>query len=82
MPTWKVQIFGKECSEAWEISVVRTDNKHGQSSWGWFDENKLLVSHNGGLCRWPLTKFVWDRQVQIAHDICNMLNSINPSQGN
>ena len=73
--SWKVQVFGKPCSPSWEISVVRSDNEHGQKSWGWFDERKLLVSHNGGPCRWPVIPFVWDRQMQIARELCEALNA-------
>lgn len=47
---WKVQIKGGRDSKNWEISVVRLDNLHGQRSWGWFDNTKLLVSRNGDSC--------------------------------
>lgn len=71
---WKVQVFGKRCSSSWEISVVRLDNEHGQKSWGWFDEKKLLISHNGGPCSWPIIGFVWDQQSRIAEELCAKLN--------
>jgi len=72
---WKVQVKGERCSERWEISVVRVSNEHGQTSWGWFDENKHLVSHNGGPCQWPICQFVWERQIKIARDLCDLLNA-------
>ncbi len=72
--TWKVQVFGERCGKAREISVVHVDNKHGQQSWGWFDNRKLLVSHNGGPCSWPLCGFVWDQQIAIAEEPCRRLN--------
>lgn len=72
---WKVQIKGIRCSRSWEISVVRIDNHHGQRSWGWFDETKMLVSHNGGPCHWPICGFVWDEQVRIAGELCDHLNN-------
>jgi hypothetical protein len=72
---WEVQVFGKPCSESWEISVIRKNYEHGHYSWGWFDANKLLISHNGGPCRWPLIRPVWDRMIQAAHDTCNELNA-------
>ena len=72
---WIVQVKGEKCSESWEISVVRRDNKHGQDSWGWFDDTKLLVSHNGGFCKWPICEFVWDRHMQTANDLCDKLNA-------
>lgn len=75
MPQWKVQVFGERCSDGWEISVVRLDNAHGQRSWGWFDDRKLLISHNGGPCRWPICGFVWDAHIKTAEDLCAKLNT-------
>ena len=72
---WEVNVFGKRCSEAWEISVVRKDNAHGKRSWGWFNDHKLLVSHNGGPCRWPVCGYVWDQQIEIANELCRRLNA-------
>lgn len=75
MEKWKVKIKGERCSDSWEISVVHIDNEHGQISWGWFDDMKYLVSHNGGLCHWPICGFVFDEQVRIANELCRRLNS-------
>jgi len=72
---WEVQVKGKRCSRSWEISVIRIDNKHGHDSWGWFDKTKLLVSHNGGPCNWPICGFVWDQQIRIATELCAFLNA-------
>lgn len=72
---WKVQVKGERCSSSWEISVVRENNKLGQRSWGWFNEHKLLVSHNGGPCMWPIVPFVWDQQIAIANELCRQLNA-------
>lgn len=72
---WEVNVLGKKCSRCWEISVVRKDNAHGHRSMGWFDDTKLLVSHNGGPCSWPIVEFVWDEQARIAHELCDKLNS-------
>jgi len=72
---WEVQVKGEKLSKSWEISVVRIDNEHGHASWGWFGETKLLVSHSGGPCRWPIVGFVWDEQIRIAHELCAKLNS-------
>lgn len=72
---WEVQIKGKPCSGTWEISVIRQGNLHGHESWGWIDENKLLISHNGSPCHWPLIRPVWDRMVQTAQEVCQELNT-------
>lgn len=72
---WEVQVKGEKCSDSWEISVVRSDNDHGKRSWGWFDDDKLLVSHDGGPCNWPICEFVWDAQIEIANQLCDKLNT-------
>jgi len=72
---WLAQVKGDPNGSAWEISVVRSDNKHGQVSWGWFDERKLLVSHNGGPCNDPMALGLGDKMVQIAHDLAAELNA-------
>ena len=71
---WKAQVFGDIEGKSWEISVVRVDNLHGQKSWGWFDETKLLVSHNGGPCHWPLAPGLGLVMKKIAEGYANLLN--------
>jgi len=71
---WIVNIKGKANSSAFEISVVREDNAHGIRSYGWFDEAKLLISHNGGPCSWPLTERVWNKMVKLANEVADELN--------
>lgn len=75
MPKWIAQIKGDVNGDSWEISVVRDDNKHGQLSWGWFDDRKLLVSHNGGPCNWPLAPGLGPIMVEIAQRLADYLNS-------
>jgi hypothetical protein len=29
--------------EAYEVSVIRSNNKHGHNSWGWDDEDKIIL---------------------------------------
>lgn len=71
---WIVQLFGDIYSTAWELSVVKEDNKHGRKSWGWFDESKLLISHNGGPCKWPLAKGLGSKFIAIAEELAEELN--------
>lgn len=71
---WKVHVFGAAESSSFEISVVRTSNTHGQRSYGWFGEAKLLISHNGGPCMWPVTKAVWTRLLRVAQETADELN--------
>ena len=83
---WRVEIKTGKCNDTgtyidsgeittWEISVVRKDYELGQISWGWFDERKLLISHNGGPCHWPIVPIVWERMVALAHEVRDHLNS-------
>ena len=74
---WSVDVKGSRKSGSWEISVVRNSNEHGFKSYGWFDEDKILVSHNGGPCHWPIPKAVWDGNMKIAEDLCESLNAGN-----
>ena len=71
---WIVQVKGEKCSNSFEISVVREDNKLGRKSWGWFDTDKLLVTHNGGPCNWPLTARIWDKMLVAAHEVADEMN--------
>jgi hypothetical protein len=71
---WIVQVFGNPNGTSWEISVVRESNEHGRNDYGWFDENKLLVSHNGGPCHWGLAPGLGDKMIQIANELADELN--------
>lgn len=72
--SWKVQIKGDKCGRSFEICVVRESNEHGLHSWGWFDENKLLISHSG-THQVTLTEKVWNEMVALAKDIAIELNA-------
>ena len=71
---WIVNIQGAAGKETFEISVLRENNRHGIASYGWFDEEKLLISHNGGPCHWPVTPFVWEGLVKLATYVADQLN--------
>lgn len=72
---WHVQVKGGPMEPGFEISVIRDDYAHGHASWGWFDENKILISHNGGPCRWPLIPLVWDKMLRLAREVADELNA-------
>lgn len=74
---WLVQILGNPNAQSWEISVVRKSNKHGQESWGWFDKDKILISHNGGPCRWAMAPGMGDIMIELAKKYADFLNSGN-----
>ena len=76
---WEVQVHGKAGEAYFEISVIHTDNvDHAQRHYGWFDKNKLLITHNGGPCHWPLVPLVWDKMIRVANEVAYELN--NPGQ--
>lgn len=72
---WIPLIQGDPNSKEWEISVVR-ENDFGRKSWGWFSEHKLLVSHNGGPCRWPLAPGLGPIMVKLAEKLAAHLNEL------
>jgi len=74
---WVVDI--KEYKQSFEISVLRDDNEHGKRSYGWFDENKLLISSssNGS----PNTnttskKIIFEKLVKVAQEVADELNHL------
>ncbi len=71
---WIVEAKGGPDKPCFEISVVRTSFAHGILSYGWFDENKLLVSHSGGPCTWPVTPRMWDGLLALATAVASELN--------
>jgi hypothetical protein len=75
MTEWVVDVKGHAGAESFEISVLRGDNEFGKRSYGYFGESKLLITHNGGPCRWPLTPRVWSKAVALAREVADELNS-------
>lgn len=73
---WSVHTKGGPNQEAFEICVIRKGNSHGRISYGWFGEDKLLISHNGGPCRWPVTRLTWDELIKAAERVAEELNKI------
>lgn len=71
---WIPQVFGDPNGDRWEIAVVRESNEHGRKSWGWFDGRKLLISHSGGSCHWPLAPGLGPIMVELANTTAKMLN--------
>jgi hypothetical protein len=71
---WKVDVKGSQGSDSFEISVIRSENAHGFASYGWFGKDKLLISHSGGPCKWPLEPIVWSKMIELAHDVAREMN--------
>lgn len=78
---WKVQIHGGPGQKSFEISVINArEVDSAQLAYGWFDARKLLITHNGGPCDWPLTELVWDKMVKAAYEVAEKMNDAAPSQ--
>ena len=70
---WVVSIKGRP-SAVYEISVVRENNRHGLSSYGWFDDSKKLISQARSYERGVPTRFVWARLKRLAKDTADHMN--------
>ena len=73
---WVIDIKGWWGKEHFEISVLRDNYGLGKQSYGWFDERKLLITHSGGPCRWPLTQLIWEKQVNLAYEVAEEMNEL------
>jgi len=74
---WVVNI--KEYKQSFEISVLRDDNEHGKRSYGWFDENKLLISSSSdGSPNTNTTskKIIFEKLVKVAQEVADELNHL------
>lgn len=71
---WIVSTKGGPEKTHFEISVLRENNAFGQRSYGWFDKDKLLISHNGGPCGDFVIPAVWNGLVKLAKEIADQLN--------
>lgn len=78
---WIVHTKGAANQPAFEISVLRENNRHGIASYGWFGSDKLLISHNGGPCHWPVTQQVWNELLGVAERVAASLNAANGVTG-
>ena len=79
MKNWQIQIHGGPNESSFEISVINPNAEsffEAQRHYGWFNQNKLLISHNGGPCRWPVNDNVWKKLVKIAREVENELNGL------
>lgn len=72
---WSVQVLG-QASAPFEISIVRARRiTEAQRQYGWFDENKLLVSHSGGPRDDKVDNPTWDLLLAVAVIRANQLNA-------
>lgn len=77
---WEVHTKGGANQCPFEIAVIRRDNALGKRSYGWYGEDKLLITHNGGPCQWPVTLTVWNGCLRLAEEIAEKLNAQEAAQ--
>ena len=84
MPTWQVQLHGsldiyQNYQDSYELSVIRSDNKHGKLSWGWGGVNKIILfsSGVGGNAIFPLDQDNVLFALDVADKLCDILNTQN-----
>ena len=68
---WEVQLKGEIEEGDFELSVIRKSNLHGHDSWGWGDENKIILFDTGlgGNDLNPGTK----KQIKFAKQVAKIL---------
>lgn len=76
---WVVDIKGSP-GKPFEISVLRDNNEHGKRSYGWIDENKLLISESGS-ANWSVTPLVFDKLKRVAEEVAKELNMVETKEG-
>jgi len=57
----------------WELAIARSGS-HGTRSWGWFDENKLMVSAGRNTHAGSMTPALWEALKKLAHEECARMN--------
>lgn len=79
--TWIVQCLGDidKPRDQYELSVIRSDNAHGRRSWGWGDENKIILFGTGlgGNDLNPRTPEQIERARLVADILCGQLNLLD-----
>lgn len=66
---WILNILGGP-NRGHEIALVRETNRHGLASWGWSNQNKVIVSTNNS----TIPKEVFDAIVKTAQSLVNKKN--------
>lgn len=62
---WVVSVKGEPERYGYEIAIVREDDTHGLSSYGWHGPTKLIISGDSP-SRCPLPKPIWEDLILLA----------------
>lgn len=74
MSNWIVDEKGSPENGDWEISVVLSTNLHGIRSYGWDDEEKIIIWSFGGPCELTCDEFLSRQIKDVAQKYCDMKN--------
>ena len=79
---WVVNTKGGYTTDDFEISVVRSSNRDGKESYGWYGNDKIMISADTmGETQETDKKFkkfkklVWGKLVRVAKEIADELNA-------
>lgn len=72
-PIWISVVKGSP-DDGFEISVAKS-SAHGVKSWGWFGEDKILISHSGTSGDIKIPQRVWDKLIKIANEVRDEMNN-------
>lgn len=75
MKNWIVDIKGDANESSWEISVILETNTHGFRSYGWFDNEKILIGSSSGPCKNKAIPFVFNRLLALEEETARKLNA-------
>lgn len=67
---WIPVIHGSK-TRGFEISIVRKTDRHGQQSWGWFGETKMLIAEGEEVCA-----SVWQSHLNLAKVMAKARNEM------
>lgn len=73
---WIVSVQHSHDFINYEISCVREGNIHGQNSYGWFDNNKILIAESSENDNQDIRKMLFKEQLRLAYKIKEELNKI------
>lgn len=70
---WITVVKGNHTCGTFEISIVKWSNTHGQESYGWPGEDKIIISSNGGF-NMQIPKELFEELVKLARSYAQFLN--------
>lgn len=76
----KDEDYYEEGEYPFELSVV-VENSHGHVSWGWADDEKIMLLHGGDLNGGQYSDATIERVKRLAQILCDELNAEERANG-